>query len=100
CGGGGSTDTANEGGTTDSESSDDGETIKIGIIADLSGPGAPLGPATYNAAELAVAKINEEGGVLGKQVELLTGDSASDPQVANEQAEMMYESNGVDALFL
>ncbi|MCT2537154.1 substrate-binding protein [Aquibacillus koreensis] len=75
-------------------------TIKIGIIADLSGSGSTLGPGAVNAAELAVEEINAGGGVLGKEVELITGDSASDAKTANDQAKTILNKNKADALFL
>src|SRR5699024_7820651 len=98
--GGNDTSTGGEGGASDAEASSDGETIKIALMADFSGQSAPIGPGAENVAELAVSEINEAGGVLGKQVELLIGDSGSDPQIANEQAEKMYEKNDVEALLL
>lgn len=76
------------------------DTIKIGIITDLSGPGSTLGPGAVNAAELAVEEINANGGVLGKEVELFIGDSASDAQTANDQAKTILNKNKADALFL
>lgn len=81
-------------------SSSAGDEITIGIITDLSGPGATLGPAAVNAAELAVEEINNAGGLLGKKVNLIVGDGASDPQTSNEQARNIYERNHADALFL
>lgn len=80
--------------------STDGDTIKIGLLTELSGSGATFGPGAANVSEMAVEEINEAGGVLGKDVELIIGDSASDTQVANEQAQTMYDRNEVEALFL
>lgn len=49
--------------------------LKIGSLLPETGVLSVLGPAMTGGAQLAVDEINEAGGVLGKQVELLTGDS-------------------------
>ncbi len=50
------------------------ETIKIGYIGPLTGDAASVGQAGLAAAEFAVLEINESGGLLGKQVELIVED--------------------------
>jgi len=50
------------------------ETIKIGILADLDGF---AGQKYYRGALLAVEQINQEGGILGKPVELIGEDMSS-----------------------
>ncbi len=47
------------------------ETIKIGVLGDLDGI---QGKPAWQAAKLAVEEINAEGGILGKQVELVGED--------------------------
>lgn len=61
---------------------DEGGVIKIGVPQPLTGPSAAEGKDMVNGAELAVKHINDEGGVLGKQIELVVEDAACDPQVA------------------
>lgn len=75
------------------------ETIKVGMLAALSGAAGAYGPPSMNSAELAVNEINENGGLLGKQLELVKGDTASDPNTANEQAKALLNNEKVDALF-
>ena len=53
------------------------DTIKIGVVAPLTGPVAEPGRIQLNSTRLAVAKVNAAGGVLGKQIELLVEDDAS-----------------------
>lgn len=48
------------------------ETIKIGICADLD---MSRGPEILNGAILAAEEINAEGGILGKQIEIIAEDS-------------------------
>ena len=44
------------------------DTIKIGVIAPLTGPAAESGSYQTQGARLAVEEINKAGGVLGKPV--------------------------------
>ena len=51
------------------------DTIKIGVLADLDGP---QGSGVWRSAVLAAEQINTEGGILGKQVEVIGEDSDSE----------------------
>jgi len=53
------------------------ETIKIGEYASLTGKEASLGQSSHQGTLLAVETINAAGGVLGRQLELLTEDTQS-----------------------
>lgn len=54
--------------------------IKIGYVNDLTGDGAGWGVPAMRGAQMAVDEINANGGLLGKQVELITQDGRGDPQ--------------------
>ena len=54
------------------------DTIKIGHITPLTGAIAAYGAAVENGVRLALAEINAAGGVLGKQVEVITKDNQFD----------------------
>lgn len=56
------------------------DTVKIGSIAELSGAGAAAGTVWQDGILLAVDEVNAQGGILGKQIELITYDSQTDPQ--------------------
>ena len=58
------------------------ETVKLGMVAELSGPGAPSGTNWRDGIKIAVEEINADGGILGKQVELPEYDTQTDPQVS------------------
>ena len=47
------------------------ETIKIGLLAPLTGFAAADGFSVLESVKLAAEKVNAEGGVLGKQIELV-----------------------------
>ena len=50
------------------------DTLKIGMVAPLTGPAAETGHFQINGAKLAADEINKAGGVLGKQIELVIED--------------------------
>jgi branched-chain amino acid transport system substrate-binding protein len=53
------------------------ETIKIGQYASLTGKEAAFGTSSDNGTKLAVEEANAAGGVLGRQIELVTEDNQS-----------------------
>ena len=55
------------------------DAIKIGAFFDLSGPASSIGTPTKLVAEMVVEKINKEGGINGRQLELVMGDTEGDP---------------------
>lgn len=66
-----------------SPGADDAEgPIQVGHITPLTGDFSPLGTDTTNAVELAVAQINDDGGILGREIELITRDDQSNPDEA------------------
>jgi branched-chain amino acid transport system substrate-binding protein len=62
-------------------------TIKIGEINPLSGRLAKQGQEIHQGVELAVAEVNEAGGIDGRMVELISRDDQSQPDVAISRAE-------------
>lgn len=55
--------------------------IKIGVINSLSGPAAPAGQATQRGVDTAVDMINDDGGIDGRQIELIVKDDEGKPEV-------------------
>jgi branched-chain amino acid transport system substrate-binding protein len=51
-----------------------GDTIKIGMVVSATGSGADGGKYALTGATIALERVNKSGGVLGKQVELVTED--------------------------
>jgi branched-chain amino acid transport system substrate-binding protein len=62
------------------------ETIKIGIAGAHTGDLASYGLPTVHAAELIVKKINAQGGISGKKLQLLIQDEACKPELATNAA--------------
>ncbi len=64
----------------------EGDTIKIAVVGPHSGDLASYGIPTIKAAELVVADWNANGGVLGKQIELIIEDDVCKPEIAANSA--------------
>ncbi len=60
------------------DTGNDSDTIKIGLNYELSGNVATYGQSSVAGIELAIEEINKDGGVLGKQIELVKVDNKSD----------------------
>jgi branched-chain amino acid transport system substrate-binding protein len=72
---------------------DSDNTIPIAIVAPITGQYASFGAQMKNGGQMAVADINAAGGVLGKKLDLSTGDDACDPKQAVAVANQMTASD-------
>jgi branched-chain amino acid transport system substrate-binding protein len=73
-----------------------GETVRIGLIAELSGKFAAYGLPSKRAAEMAVAAVNGQAG--GKKIDLIVRDVQSDPQVMVAVMKELADQQHVDFL--
>jgi ABC-type branched-subunit amino acid transport system substrate-binding protein len=101
---GGATTTAGGGGATTTAAVPSGpaEKVKIGLLVEQSGPAAAVGGAATDAAQLAVALLNETGFVVdGKkyEFELVAKDNKTDPAAGVAAATELVEDEGVKFLF-
>jgi branched-chain amino acid transport system substrate-binding protein len=71
------------------------EPIKIGAFFALSGPAATIGTPTKLVAQMVVDKINKEGGIDKRSLELVFGDTESDPTKALMEAKRLVEKEKV-----
>ncbi|SBS76364.1 Urea ABC transporter, urea binding protein [uncultured Mycobacterium sp.] len=76
-----------------------GSTIKVGSLNSLSGTMAISEVTVRDAIKLAVDEINGKGGVLGKQIQVVGEDGASDPAVFAQKAEKLIKDDCVAAVF-
>jgi branched-chain amino acid transport system substrate-binding protein len=74
------------------------EPIKIGSFLGVTGPVAFLGDPEQKTVELYVEKINAAGGVLGRKLQLISYDTASDPEKARTFAKRLIEQDKVDVI--
>jgi len=58
------------------------DTVKIGVVVELSGAGAPAGTNWRDGVKIAVEEINAQGGILGKRVQTTEHDTQTDPQIS------------------
>ena len=77
---------------------DEGDQLKIGVLADFSGPLAEFSAPTMSAVELAILHVNQAGGVNGKDVVFVTGDTRVDPTQGVEEARRLIDVEGVHAI--
>ena len=74
-----------------------GDTIKIGVMGPLTGDASVYGKAVVNGATLYLKQVNANGGINGKQIEILTEDEQGDAtQAVNCFTKMVDE--GITAL--
>jgi ABC-type branched-subunit amino acid transport system substrate-binding protein len=76
-----------------------GRSIKVGVIADQTGPLSFVGIANANVARMVIGDINANGGLLGRQVDLYLEDSATTDAVAAAKATKLVEHDHVDVIF-
>jgi branched-chain amino acid transport system substrate-binding protein len=72
-----------------------GDTVKIAILAPLSGDVATFGQSTRDGVLLAMDEWNEKGGVLGKKIEAIVEDSQCSAEAAVSAANKVIDQDGV-----
>ena len=74
------------------------EPIRIGAFVSASGPGSFLGDPEAKTFKIEVERINREGGVLGRQLQLMLYDTGSDPKQAVSFARKLIDNDKADVL--
>ncbi len=72
--------------------------IRIGAVLSVTGPAAFLGDPQLKTLQLYVEKINKEGGILGRQLQLFHYDDGSDAAKANGFAKRLVDDDKVDVI--
>ncbi|WP_254566096.1 urea ABC transporter substrate-binding protein [Oscillatoria sp. HE19RPO] len=75
------------------------DTIKVGILHSLSGTMAISEQSVVDAEQLAIEEINNAGGVLGKKIEAVVEDGASDWPTFAEKARKLIDRDQVATVF-
>src|SRR6266700_3798146 len=73
--------------------------IRVGVIADQTGPLSVMGVANANVARMLVDDINGRGGLLGRKVDLYLEDGATIDSVAEAKAAKLVQHDNVDVIF-
>lgn len=74
------------------------EGAKVGALLPMTGALAEYGEASLNAIRLAEQQINEQGGLLGGELEVLIGDTQTSPQAGVAAAKQLVSANQVAGL--
>ncbi|GAK00838.1 urea ABC transporter substrate-binding protein [Geomicrobium sp. JCM 19055] len=77
----------------------DEDSIPVGLLHSLSGTMAISETSVRDAVMLAIDEINEDGGVLGKEIVPNVEDGASDEPVFSERASKLLQQDDVAAIF-
>jgi branched-chain amino acid transport system substrate-binding protein len=83
--------------STEQSSSDD-QVIKVGEYASLTGKEAAFGQSSHKGTALAIDDLNARGGVLGKQIKLISEDNESKAGESATVAEKLISGDKVVAL--
>src|SRR5882757_4545713 len=73
--------------------------IKVGMIAEVTGGLSFMGRANANVARMVVDEINANGGLLGRKIELYLEDGATTDAVAEAKAAKLVAQDKVDVIF-
>lgn len=72
--------------------------IRLGVLPSATGPGASIGSALTVGVDLAVSEINKSGGVLGRQIAIIRGDTQSNPTTATTEAKRLADREKIELL--
>ena len=72
--------------------------IVLGTLLPLTGAGGTYGPIMRDAAAGVIRQVNEAGGVLGRQVRLVTEDDQTNPETGVRAARKLIDVDKVSAI--
>jgi len=110
CSGGGDGGDGDDGGETETEtatetetggdggSTSDSEPITIGGVHPFVGSYAPLGEGQRNGVKAAIQRINENGGINGREVTDVYEDTELSPETGRQKARKLVKQDNVDLL--
>lgn len=75
--------------------SDSSKQVKMGAVMPLTGRFAFMGSPIKNAMDMAVNEINEKGGINGKKMEIIYGDSQGDPKTGVTATQKLIDYDNV-----
>lgn len=72
--------------------------IKLATLTPLTGAGGPYGPAMAACAKAVIDEVNAAGGVLGRQIMLVSEDSQTNPEAGVRAARKLIDVDKVSAI--
>ena len=73
--------------------------IRVGVLFSETGVTALVERTQRHAVKLALDEVNASGGVLGRPLEAIFYDPASDPRRFRQLAEQLLENDGIEVIF-
>ena len=83
---------------TDENGTQNRTTIKIGYFGDLTGPTFNFGKSAYNGVLMAATDINQNGGINGRQIDIVFEDDKGSPEEAARLTAKLIDQDKVVAL--
>ncbi len=74
------------------------DAIKLGSLTPLTGVGGSYGPNMRDAIAGVIKQVNEAGGVMGRQITLVSEDTQTSPEAAVRAARKLIDVDGVSAI--
>jgi branched-chain amino acid transport system substrate-binding protein len=96
---GAATGCANSAASAGSAAGGGGSTVTIGESTTLSGSIASLGQTGLQGVQLAAADLNAAGGLLGKQIKVVSADDAATPSTGVSNVRTMIDADQAAAIF-
>jgi len=82
-------------GTDSAAPAADAGPVKVGVLTDMTGAFGIVGKSNEAVAKFTINEINENGGVLGRQLEMVLADSATDAAIATQVASRLVNQDKV-----
>ena len=75
-----------------------GGPIKLGTLTPLTGAGGPYGPVMANCVKSVIEAVNGAGGVLGRQIQVVSEDDQTNPEAGVRAARKLIDVDRVAAI--
>ncbi|MBP2563438.1 branched-chain amino acid transport system substrate-binding protein [Neorhizobium galegae] len=75
-----------------------GGPIRLGALTPLTGSGGPYGPVMVKAIQAVAGEVNKAGGVLGRQIEIISEDDQTNPEAGVRAARKLVDVDKVSAI--
>ena len=73
--------------------------LKVGVLHSLTGTMASSGRSLVDAILMAIDEVNQQGGILGRPLQAIIQDGASNPRIFAEKAEKLIKVDQVQTIF-
>lgn len=75
------------------------DTWRVGVLFSRTGPTSVTETEHFLGTALAIQEINQSGGVLGREIEVITYDPQSDPETYRHLADRLLTEDGISVIF-